>query len=594
MTTLVRSHWLWIVAISAYLATRLPFLDRDVPPWNLAQYQPIDESAYTLPAFNLHDYGTWTHQEVPWVPLEGSPMNVFQSLVTSLTLQLDWTYLGFRLSSVLFGLVAFAAMLAVVRHLAQSAAVDRQPGALPASWIVAGALLLLLFDFSFLLGGRIVEATIARLAELAVVLWLVARGSLLGASHSNARSFSLGFAAGLAMTFGYIYNAFFVVGAVLAVAGWAATRGWAVAARHVALVVIGSGLSIAIYFGWVYLVYRQGPAEWYATWVAVYRESGRAATLDPSALWDALAANVFRLDRPFMAMALAGLPAFAWWTWRSRNPLGLAVLAFGVAFAAQAVVQSDYPNRKMLMLLPFALPIAVGGALRMPAFVDWVRERRLRLAAWVVYLAAVVVGSAILILPPGLVHWTRLAHLFGLPSAAEIAYRDGTLGLVLVLAGLAGVAAVGVLFLAWRRQAIARLAAVALLATMLGPLAAFDMRYVYTDVTTTYRDAMISVGQLPDAAVIAGGSSHAMQLYNSSRAVLQGNVFGMTVSAYEAAVVRFFAEGRARWLFGYSDPAGQARWTGLGFRLVETYPIVLPKDRRMGRYEYVGPSAPSS
>ena len=99
----VSSSWTlvaWLVVVAAFLVTRFAFLDRDLPPWNLAMYQPIDESAYTIPAFNLHHYGTWTHQDVPWVPLEGSPMNVLQSLVTSWTLGLDWTYWGFRASSV--------------------------------------------------------------------------------------------------------------------------------------------------------------------------------------------------------------------------------------------------------------------------------------------------------------------------------------------------------------------------------------------------------------------------------------------------------------------------------------------------------------
>ena len=82
--------WRWLVAVVAFLVTRFAFIDRDLPPWNLAQYQPIDESASTTPR-SSSPLGTWTHQDVPWVPLEGSPMNVIHSLVTSWTLALNWT-----------------------------------------------------------------------------------------------------------------------------------------------------------------------------------------------------------------------------------------------------------------------------------------------------------------------------------------------------------------------------------------------------------------------------------------------------------------------------------------------------------------------
>jgi len=579
-----------VAAIVAFLATRVAFLDRDLPPWDLAQYQPIDESAYTIPAFNLLHYGTWTHQDVPWVPLEGSPMNVLQSLVTSWTLTLSQTYWGFRLPSVLFGLIAFLAMVAVVRRLVGVARADGVALPFPPGLIVTAAVLLLLADFSFLMGGRVVEATIPRLAETAVLVWLVARGSLLGDGHRGRGSFGIGLFVGAAVGFGYVYNAFLLPGALLAVAGWALGRtSRRELVRHIVLAGLGMAVALGVYFGWVWLVYGQGPAGWYDTWLALYRTAGRASTVDPTGLWDLLVGNIFRLDRPFMALVLLALPVFAWWTRRSRNSVGIVVLALAVAFAAQCTVQSDYPQRKMLILLAFAVPIVAGGLLRTSAFLDWARAGRRRMVAITAWALVVGLGTVVFILPPRLSHWTTLAHILGLPPSAQVAYRVGNTGLVVLIGAVVGLAALGALLAGWRRARLARGAGAVLLLAMLLPLAAVDARYVFTDVTTTYRDAMISVGALPDNAVIAGGSSHAMQLYDGSRAVLQGNVFGMTVSQYEAAVVRYFAEGRARWMFAYADQASLTRWTALGFRVVQTYPIPLPKDRIMGRYEYAGP-----
>lgn len=584
----------WIVVVAAFLVTRLAFLDRDLPPWNLAMYQPIDESAYTIPAFNLHHYGTWTHQDVPWVPLEGSPMNAVQSLMTSWTMALDWTYWGFRASSVLFGLVAFLAILATVRHLVRQAQDERLTLPFPGTAITGAVALLLLVDFSFLMGGRVVEATIPRLAEVALLLWLVARGTFLGPQHAAARSLVLGLLAGLAVGFGYIYNAFLLPGVLLAVGAWAWSRlSRRDVVRHVALAGAGMALALALYFGWVYLVYRQGPGGWYDTWLSTYRVAGRAATFDPAGLWDLFLGNIFRLDRPLMALALVALPAFAWWARRSRDPLAITVLALVVAFAAQTTVQSDYPQRKMLLLLVFAIPVAVGGLLRLHDFSAWATTGRARRGAWVAWVGVVTLGTLALAIPRG---WNAVHRWLGAvdpPPSSEVAYAVGGIGTLLVVGAVIGLAALVVMIAGWRRLLVARVAGVVLLLAMVGPLVAIDRRYVFTHVTTAYRDAMVSVGSLPDAEVTAV-DGHAMQLYNDSESVLQGNVFGMTIPEYEAAVVRYFAEGRAHWMFAYADDAGMARWMPLGFRVVEIYPMRLPKGRTLGRYEYVGPAAPQS
>lgn len=578
----------WAIAICGFLVTRLVFLDRDLPPWGLAHYQPIDESAYTIPAFNLHLYGTWTHQDVPWIPLEGSPMNVLQSLVTAVTLALDWSYWGFRASSVLFGLIAFLALLAVVRHLVREAEADAEQLPFPGTAVLAATTLLLLIDFSFLLGGRVVEATIPRLATVSVLLWLVSRGTLFGSGHTRTRSLGLGVVAGTMVGFGYIYNAFMLPGALLAILAW----GWGRLSRrelirHLLLAAFGMALSLTVYFGWVYAQYGTNPAEWYELWLSRFRETGRATGFDLTALWDLFTGNLFRLDRPLFALTLLVLPVFAWWTVRSRSPLGTTVLALAGAFAAQCTIQSDYPQRKMLLLLAFAIPIAVGGLLRLSSFLDSIRVRnplRITAAAW---LIMVVLGTLVLLAPPDLSHWRVLARVLGLPAAAGMGYRVGDEGRLLFACALAGVAATVVLAISWRHARRARITGIVLLVAMLLPLVALDLRYVFTNVTTAYRDAMRSVASLPDHSVI-GGSGHAMLLYNDAKAVLQGNVYGMTVSEYEVAVVRYYAEGRARWMFGYADGAGRARWTPRGFRLVETYPIDLPKGRILGRYEYIG------
>ena len=40
-----------------FLITRLLFLDADLPPWGVINYQPADEGAYAMMALNKYNYG---------------------------------------------------------------------------------------------------------------------------------------------------------------------------------------------------------------------------------------------------------------------------------------------------------------------------------------------------------------------------------------------------------------------------------------------------------------------------------------------------------------------------------------------------------
>jgi hypothetical protein len=345
---------------------------------------------------------------------------------------------------------------------------------------------------------------------------------------------------------------------------------------------------MAAYFGVVFLIYGDTPLEWYRLWVALYQATGRAVGIDLTQLWDLALANTFRLDRPFMAVVLISLPVFAWWTFRSRDRIGLAVLALGAAFVAQCAIQSDYPFRKMVVLVPFVFPIALGGMLRIGAWREQATDQPRRQIAWFAWLGwviAVAIGTILLSAPSILAGMSRVRRLVAMPSSASLAWQ-GPGGSLVLLGSLIGVSALIVLILCWQRQRLARSMGLILAAAMIVPLVALDGRYVFTDVETSYRDAMVEIAPDVDGTVTAGGHSYAMQLYNTSRAVLEGYPFGMTKAEYEQAVVRYFAEGRASLMFAYADGVSLERWQELGFTLVRTYPIVLPKDHVMGMYKF--------
>jgi len=233
-------------------------------------------------------------------------------------------------------------------------------------------------------------------------------------------------------------------------------------------------------------------------------------------------------------------------------------------FVVQAGFVADYPARKFLAILAVVVPIVAAAALDLGAFRAWAIERRWRQAALLGWLAATV---AITLL--------------------EIRFRPfgGLIGLSITIAAGVGSAAIVALTLL-RGRAVTAIATTALALAMLVPIVGADVRFVFRNPAFTYRDAQIAVAPVVNGTTTAGGLSFGMQLYNSSRPVLHGYFFGMTRSEYEQDVVRMFAEGGASSLFDYVDDTPRMRWEALGFSVVETYDITLPRGRVLGRYVF--------
>ena len=300
--------------IAVFLATRLPALDADVPDWALSQYSPIDEFGYTIPAFNLFHYGTWVHQATSFTGIEGWPMNAAENVVVAATMRLvGYDFWGFRASSVLFGLVAFLALLAIVKRQGEDALRLGAASSRLALAVTVGAGVLLLVDFSSLLSARIVEPTVTRLAAASVIVWLVSRGTFLGRRHGLRRSVAFGAAVTASVLFVYIYNAFLVPAALVALGWWAFRNGGRRAAgRHAIAFLVGCGVIAIVYFGLVYLIYTYTPVEWYRAWVGSFSGSSRFTGLSLDKALSILDANVFALDPAFLGVFVVSLPVFAW------------------------------------------------------------------------------------------------------------------------------------------------------------------------------------------------------------------------------------------------------------------------------------------
>jgi hypothetical protein len=192
------------------------------------------------------------------------------------------------------------------------------------------------------------------------------------------------------------------------------------------------------------------------------------------------------------------------------------------------------------------------------------RRRIVAAAGWLALIVAVTVREA---------RWPSV------PPHASI------LVMIVQIAAVVGIVAI-VASVVTQRRPIVLVAGVAFGLAVLAPLVYADSAFIFRSPTFTYRDALIQVRPDIDGQQTAGNLSFGMQLYNSSRAVLNGYAYDLSPAQYDRDLVRMFSEGLASSTFSYVDDATRTHLESLGFRLVDTYDILLPRGLVLGRYVF--------
>ena len=556
----------------AFIVSRVVFLDRDLPPWRIAVYQPIDEFYYTISSFNLFHYGSWVHQVVPFVGDDSNPLNVLQALLTWVSLEIFGnTYWGLRMASVVVACGSFGLIGVLLWRLVPARDAAGAPaGGIGKTAVVGLWLTVAFFDFSFLMSARVAEPTSFRLFAVCGIL-VCCSLSYFNTAVRARRSFVLGLLTGAAVAFVYIYNAFLVPGVLAAVLAWSWHAGRRDVARHGAAFVGGAACAFAAYFGLVWWLYRVGPFGWYTLWISRFSTTSRGAGFKMVKLWSIGIGNIFRFNPGLLTVALLSLPLFVYAVWRYRSRLEIAVLSVLAFFVAQSGFVNDYPQRKMLILLPLVLAVIAAAHARLPELARRLPTIRLTLVA-----AAAT----------GLAAWVAFR---GHKLAAELSARGPALpDRVQIVIGASAVAVcvllVAVSLTCRRGSRLPLAASAALLVCLIAPGAALAVTYVYGHPAYTYRQAMKAAAPDVDGQVTAGGLAYSMRLYNTSVPVLSGYL--PDPAAYWREMRRLAAQHIAVGTFSYTDRKDRRRLAAAGYVLVQTYdiPLALPSMGRFGRY----------
>lgn len=144
------------ILVVFFLASRILFLDSEIPSWKQTNYSPIDEFYYTTQAFDIVEA---VHSpDGKLLSSQYSAYNIIEQLTTAGTLYLlGDNYYGPRMPSVIAGLIVLICFYFIVlKRFGLTSAIIFSP--------------LLTLEQSFTLATRIAEPTIFRMAAAATIL----------------------------------------------------------------------------------------------------------------------------------------------------------------------------------------------------------------------------------------------------------------------------------------------------------------------------------------------------------------------------------------------------------------------------------------
>lgn len=179
-------------------------LDKDIPGWQISQFQPQDEYAYSVLSYNMYDHnkintiGEFSQDQTQGLPqIKGT---VFENFFTYISfLIFGKNYYGLRFFSALFGILSIMLIYLIFTNINKCDNDNKQNNYLLTVFLS----IFMACDFTFLMTSRIAEPTIYR--EI-IILFIFYLFTIL--KNKKYNYFLFGFMAAFSFLFVYFVNFF--------------------------------------------------------------------------------------------------------------------------------------------------------------------------------------------------------------------------------------------------------------------------------------------------------------------------------------------------------------------------------------------------
>jgi len=474
---------LFIFALSRFM-----YLDSDLPPWNIAYYQPIDEFYYTLQAFNFFNYGVWWYTPYDFLTNFTYFESELENIMTFFSLEtFGNNYYGLRGASV----ISVIMIVLMITYLVGAFAVKDDKYKL-----IIITMIYMIVDFSFNLSGRIAEPTVFRM--LALVLIIFVGNKYLKGNITQKKSFSFGFLAFSSFIFVYLTNAFIVpaVGMSILLISLKENRG--VALRNSGFFILGTLISLIIFLIFHYTLYNE---NFFSAYNEIQKLFSARTSISHLNIFDTILSfgksffqtNIFMYNLSLLFIFLFSLPLYIFMTFIKKKNLDILILSLFIMLFLQSLYINDYPQRKLIILFPLVLLIIVRVLSERDLLFSLLKNNKFK----TIYTLLIGIGF-----------WYIIKDI------EKINIIFSTLNIILSLVSL-------LIFLDILSQKNIRTIVLLIFMTSISVTNIYlNYTYIYSEPQYTYKNIMIDIGRKVGKEQVAGCYSHAFRLYNEIEPLL--------------------------------------------------------------------------
>lgn len=326
-----------------YFVTRVLFLESDLPPWNISYYQSIDELYYTIGAFNLYQYGDYNIKLVDYIVEPKYVVNYFMEFFVAMSLKIFGNnYFGLRMASVFSG----ATILILICLILKESLVFNKNNRI----LVLLILLYLILDFSFFISNRVAEPTIFRLLIFMVVYYIVLKISKSGISYT--KSFIFGFIALLSVALVYTTNFFIIPTIGLFIILTLFFNDYKKIIFNILFYILGLITAGVIFLFFYWYIFND---NFIIDFILIHSVvTDRISNIFHNFIY-IFNTNIFRFNTSLLLLSLVSLPLFVYITFHKKNKCTFFLFSAILMFLLQTVFVNDYPERKLIFILPLIL-----------------------------------------------------------------------------------------------------------------------------------------------------------------------------------------------------------------------------------------------
>jgi hypothetical protein len=581
----------WImfgIFLLLFCISRFLVLDSNLPPWNIAQYIPIDSFFYAKYALNFYQFGLFINPEITLYDdryyLFSLPVTMLGTVLTYIgTLLFGNTYYGLRSGAFLATMLVFIVVFFIGRRECNAINNNAQQNCIQVwLYVFVGYLLA---DFSFLIAGKVMEPTSFRTLAMMLVIAYVIWG--MGSNLSFQRVILLGVLASISVLFVYPTN-FFIVAAMVGYVGvMSISSGWSTVLKRGSAYGLGVVVGIGVFFLFLYILIGGDFFLRLETMYTTY--SGRSIIGDAPVQLTVInkintaignffyffSTNIFRFNPVLLLGTLWGLPAFFYLMYIKKNPLHVVVGMMFIGLLLQSLFLNDYHYRKLIIVFPLVILMLMSlffhRKMLQQRFNDLLNRRVwLKYVSWVYGVLSII--FALLILTANLCESCAFLYERQLDRPNEAMMPLFYLNGITLFAFLAWLW----FFLKNKKTGVGGIAIFAVL--LFAPSMYLNIKYVYSNPQFGMRNALMELSTIIKEKPITGRYSYVARLYSNARPLFDAYLYQYFLREYGHEHLRLAVENGVRYAVDGAADSDKQRLQQAGFEFVRAY-------GRFGLYE---------